>query len=286
MSDESKNTDLQQKPYDDLVEAIKDKLEFYISSHVVTLFKATDESLFDAANSASSIDEQNRMFEFMNALRAKKEGIEKNFIRELNLFIRPISETRGVPKKKESFTEGDQLGLIDQDEMDEMVTLSSISSKAAGDFREELSHLEARLEHLALQNYSIFSPKALEPKNLCDAFKVAIANFDFDIKNKLIFYKLFSKELVFPLRELYQDLNELMIEAGILPQIDLSGKFKRSPLPQKQEAEGELFGDWPQTGNAAARSSDGIASGGATAGMSGAGGAASGTGSADMTGAG
>ena len=285
MSDESKTTDQQQKPYDDLVEAIKDKLKFYISSQIVALFKTADESLFDAANAAASMDEQNRMYEFMNALRAEKEGIEKNFIKELNLFIRPISEAKGALRKKENLNQGDQLGLIEQDDMDEMVALSTISGKAASDYREELSHLEARLEHLALQNNSIFPPRALIPQNLCDAFKDALTGFDFDIKNKLIFYKLFSNELITPLGQLYNELNELMIEAGVLPQIDLSGKIKRTPQAPVPE-EDDFSEEEPlqpgessaRRGGGGARASSGVggAGGGGPAGVAGGSGAGGG----------
>ena len=60
------------QPYSQLVENILSKLEFYFSNSMETLFKQTDDFLFDSANSASSIDIQNRMFEFMNALPIKK----------------------------------------------------------------------------------------------------------------------------------------------------------------------------------------------------------------------
>lgn len=291
MSDESKTTDQQEKPYDDLVAGLKDKLDFYFSSQIVSLFKTADESLFDAANSATSMDEQNRMFELMNALRAEKETIEKNFISELSLFIRPISEVGGAPRKKEESDEDNQLGLIEQDDMDEMVALSTISGKADSDCREELSHLEARLGHLAQQNNSIFPPKALQPRNLCDAFKEAIEVCDFDIRNKLVFYKLFNRELILPLKKLYKELNETMIEAGILPQIDLSGKVKRppkAPLPEDNYFDEEAQSDGaPTRQGGGSRSAGGMSGPGGSAGMAGGGAGPGGAGgSAGMAGGG
>lgn len=272
MSDESKTTDQQEKPHDDLVAVLKDKLDFYISSQIVSLFKTADESLFDAANSATSMDEQNRMFELMNALRVEKEIIEKNFISELSLFIRPISEVRGAPRKKEESDEGNQLGLIEQEDMDEMVALNTISGKADSDCREELLHLEARLGHLAKQNNSIFPSKALQPRNLCDAFKEAIEICDFDIRNKLVFYKLFNRELILPLKKLYKELNETMIEAGILPQIDLSEKVKRTPRAPLPED--NYFDEEPQSDAAPTRQGGGSRSVGGMSGQAGAGGSA------------
>jgi hypothetical protein len=108
-----------------------------------------------------------------------------------------------------------------------MITLTTISGKAAMDYREELAHLEARLEHLALQNRNIFHPKALYPVHICDAFQEALVTSEFDKRNKLLLYKLFGSEVIKHVKQLYDDLNGLMIRGGVLPQIEHTGKIRR-----------------------------------------------------------
>jgi len=213
--------------HQELVEKILSKLEFFISSNIATLFKEADEILFKSAESATSIAIQNSNFEFMNALRAQKENIEKNFIDEYNLYLKPVSETKDLPKKKHH-SQSNQLGLIEQDEMDEMVILKTISSKSEMNLQEELTHLDARFEFLALKNQNIFNAKALKAQYFCDAFQQAMTFSDLPNENKLIVFKMFGEYLISQLKVLYDEINQLMIYEGILPQIELTGKITKS----------------------------------------------------------
>jgi hypothetical protein len=236
---EINRSDLHAAPvYAELVESLLAQLEVFFSGKMAELFVAVDEHLFASADQAKNTAEQNRLFEFMNALRKKREAIGKSFFLELNKYLRPIAVSKELPKKKHHAPPGQTgLSLIDQDEMDEMITLTTITGKAAMDCREELSHLEARLEHLALQNRNIFHPKALDPTHICDAFQESLVTSEFDKVNKLILYKMFGSEVVKNLKQLYDDLNGSMIRAGVLPQIEHTGKIRRTREARQRNAE-------------------------------------------------
>jgi len=221
------DTDKDKEQHQELIEKILDKLEFFISSNMETLFKEADEVLFKLAESATSMAVQNSNFEFMNTLRAQKDGIQENFIKEFNLYIRPVSKAKDLPKKKHH-NQSNQLGLIEQDEMDEMVTLKTISSKSEMNLQEELSHLAARFEHLALKNRNIFLAKALKAQYFCDAFQEAMNYSDLPNENKLALFKMYGKYFITQLKSLYDEINQLMIYEGILPQIELTGKINKS----------------------------------------------------------
>lgn len=212
-----------EQPFDALIDAIVDNLDKYFAEHIKILLLKTDEYLFNAADHASSIDQQNRMFEFMNELRARKDDIENRFYEELNVYLKPIAEAPKLPKKKPKQQKG--LGLVDNDEMDEMVAMTTITSKANMDFQEEISHLTARLQQVAMQNPALFHPEALKPVHVCDAFRDALSDSGFANENKLILYKQFDQEVIRNIKSLYNDLNNLLIEAGVLPQIELGGKI-------------------------------------------------------------
>ncbi len=293
MSDKSDTTE-SNPSYKELVENILSQLEIFLSGQIKELFDKTDDFLFNSADHASSIDEQNRLFEFMNGLRVQKDEIEETFVKEFNIYLKPISENKALPSKKRR---GDEnvLGLIDQDEMDEMVAITTISSKAQMDNQEAISHLEARLEHLGLQTQHIFLPKALEPINFCHAFQEALSETEFSTRDKLILHKMFGQEVTGHLHELYKTLNELMIEEGVLPQIELSGKIKKTeepPMPQHggdelPEGGGEEAGNQPQvSGYGLAGRTGGGYGGSAGAGASGMAGGGTGTGGPGMAGGG
>ena len=177
---EINRSDLHAAPvYAELVETILSQLEIFFSSKMAELFIAVDEHLFQSADHARNTADQNHLFEFMNALRKRRENIAKSFFVELNKYLKPVAVSKELPKKKHHTPPGQTgLSLIDQDEMDAIVALITITGKAAMDCREELSHLEARLEHLALQNRNIFHPNALDPTHLCDVFQEALVSCD------------------------------------------------------------------------------------------------------------
>ena len=210
-------------PYAELIDQIVDRLDQFFSEHLRTLLSNTDEYLFDSANHASSIDQQNRLFEFMNELRGYRETLEARFFEEINVYLNPISEQPKLPKKKQKKQQGGQLSLVGNDEMDEMVAMTTITSKATTDFSEQIGHLTARMQQIALHNNTMFHPEALKPVQVCDAFRDALLDSGFANENKLVLYKQFDRAVIRNIKDLYDELNQMMIDAGILPDIELGG---------------------------------------------------------------
>jgi hypothetical protein len=235
MSDKHSNTDADNN-FESLISEIKGSVETHLKETLSKMFIEADESLFELADSAISNEDQNRYFELMRNLRALKEEISTNFIVNTRQLLRPFSETEAV-KEKTTIESEDDLSLMGQDEMEDMVMIKSISGDIAGKYREALSHLEARLEHLALKTPDIFAKNALDPINICQAFDDALEN-NFDITNKKRLFDLFNANVASQLITIYDAANNLLIDAGILPQIKLhtrkSASRNRPPPPQDQ----------------------------------------------------
>lgn len=212
----------QPKYYTELVDEIISQLEEFFATHLENLFKKADDYLFDAANSATSTAEQNGLFECMNAIRVDKKQMQQGFVDELSSYLQPMSELDELPEKKK-VKKTAALGLIEQNEMDEMVTLTTISSKAAMDHSEAISNLITRFKELGKYNDDIFHGEALEPKRLCDAMHEAVSQTELIDGNRLVVYRFFNEALIKDIGKLYDTLNNLLIEQGILPEIDFSG---------------------------------------------------------------
>jgi len=231
--------DGQPRYYAELVEQIISQLEMFFVSSLDDMFKQADDHLFTSADSASSTAEQNSLFECMNALRVNKQAIQQGFVDELSVYLQPVGELEKLPERKQS-KRSDELVLVEQNEMDEMVILTTISSKAAMDNAEAINHLVLRFKELAQYNDHIFHAEALEPKRLCDSMHEAVTKTDLIDHNKLVVYKFFDKSLIVKLVELYDMLNNMLIEQGILPVIDYSGT-----APHYEEA---AYGEEPVDG--------------------------------------
>lgn len=211
----------QPRYYIELIEELLRELEVFFSSRLEDVFKQADDHLFHAADQARNIAEQNRLFESMSAIRVDKAKIQQAYVDELGHYLQPIAELDKLPAKKEQKKEL-SLGLVEEREMDEMVTITSISSKAASDNAEAISDLKKRLKELAQYNDHIFHAEALEPRRLCDAMHTALSQTDMTDSSRLVVYRFFNEAVLKQLSTLYSALNNLLINHGILPEIDYS----------------------------------------------------------------
>ncbi len=251
-TENQKDEELNEQPkyYAELVDHIISQLEEFFSSRLDEMFKKADDYLFEAANEAISTAEQNSLFECMNAFREDKQNIQQGFVDELSFYLQPVSELDELPEKKPS-KQVTTLSLVEQNEMDELVTLTTISGKAAMDHSEAINNLIARFKELSQYNDDIFHGEALEPKRLCDAMHGSVAKTDLTDGNKLYVYRFFNEVLITDLGKLYETLNNLLIEQGILPEIDYSGMFSHYDESGYDEAaEDGAAGDAPPEGSA------------------------------------
>ena len=217
MNSETNNS--QPGDLDGLIAEIRNNIQTRLGDLVSKLLDDADNRLFELADNASSNEEQNCYFELVRLLRDSKTGIATEFNQRIAPLLRPYAATEAEKQSRIEASEG-ELSLVDQAEMDDMVMVKSAGERAAGMYREQLSHLEARLEHLALKSPEVFAKDALRPVNFCEAFDEAIKEH-FDQNNKKILFNLFYENVASRLSDLYDATNNRLIEAGILPQIKL-----------------------------------------------------------------
>ncbi|VAW69085.1 hypothetical protein MNBD_GAMMA10-621, partial [hydrothermal vent metagenome] len=219
-----------------LIEQITACLNEELSLLIGNMFDGADDMLFQLAENASSNEDQNQYFDTMRMLRVERKVIGQNFATNLKTYLQPANKE--APDTKTQLD--DELSLVDQDEMEEMVAVSAMHSKAMNLYGEAVNHLEARIEFLSMKS-TIFDKNALEPKNICESFKGALVDIELSTNNKLVLYKLFDQEVIAHLAPLYQRLNQLFIDQGVLPQIKLGEIYtpdhsqQQPPLPAEAE---------------------------------------------------
>lgn len=207
--------------YQALIGNIKNCLNERLSDFLEHMFNSADDVLFQLAQNAESNEDQARYFDTMRLLRLERESINRQFAEALRGYLRPKAED---PVEDPA---DDELSLVAQDEMEELVAISTMHSKAMNAFGDSINHLEARLEMLATKYPDSIDKRALIPKNFCEAFRQALANIELSNENRLVVYKLFDQEVCSRLGDLYQTLNKLLIDENILPQIKLDKPTNR-----------------------------------------------------------
>ena len=236
MSENNKNKKDQINQYDKLVVDIRNNLITRLDDLMSKLLNSAQEKLFSLSDEADSNEEQTRYFDLMNQIRNLKSGIADDYTKNIKEYLVPADQYEASHKKHEEDDDG-ELSLIGQDEMEGIVLVKGIGERATAKYREQLSHLEARLEHLATKTTTVFKNDAVVPTNFCQAFDDALADH-FDNANKKLLFHMFDVEIANKLDALYDSINNRLIDADILPQIKLhaGGQKPSRPRPKPQQA--------------------------------------------------
>ena len=197
---------------------IADKAFACVHEHLMILISqmlnSADKKLFDLAQKARSDEEQMKFMDCTRIFQTEKNDISHHFFENLN-------NSLTASKTNSKSSDDGELRLVDQDEMEEMVAITTMHAKAMNLFGEEVSHLEARLEYLELMCDVSIDKESLDPKHICEVFQKTIENVDIAIEVKLVFYKLFDQEVCSKLGVMYKTINQIFIDNGVLPEIIL-----------------------------------------------------------------
>ena len=195
---------------------IADKAFSCVNEHLMILISqmlnSADKKLFDLAEQATSDEEQMKFMDCTRIFQTEKNDISRHFFVNLN-------NSLTASKVNSMSSDNEELRLVDQDEMEEMVAITTMHAKAMSLFGEEVSHLEARLEYLELMCEKSIDKESLDPKHICEVFQKTIENLEIAIEVKLVFYKLFDQEVCSKLGVMYKTINQLFIDNGVLPEI-------------------------------------------------------------------
>jgi hypothetical protein len=291
MSEDKKEKNNKISEFDKLVVDIHNNLVTRLDDLMSKLLNSAQEKLFTMSDEADSNEDQTRYFDLMNQIRTLKPEIALDFNKNIKEYLLPAKEFESRHEKKEVESD-DELSLVDQDKMDGIVLVKGIGERATARYREQLSHLEARLEHLATKTNMVFKEDAVLPTNFCQAFDDALAD-NFDATNKRLLFGMFDAEVANKLDALFDSINNRLIDAGILPQIKLhmQGQKPSRPRPKPPQAPAEEVDQNAQHEDYADDASGGGYAGGHTgapagAGQTGGGAGQSGGGSAGQAGGG
>ncbi len=196
---------------------IIDKVFTSVNDHLMILINqmlnSADNMLFDLAEKAATDEEQMKYMDCTRIFRTEKNDISHHFFINLN---HALSTSKSLSAKDEN-----ELSLVGQDEMDEMVAITTMHAKAMNLYGEDVNHLEARLEYIELMYENAIDKESLDPRHICQVFQKTIENIDIDIEVKLVFYKLFDQEVCSKLGVMFKAINKILIENNIMPEIML-----------------------------------------------------------------
>ncbi|MDH3342160.1 MAG: DUF1631 domain-containing protein [Gammaproteobacteria bacterium] len=181
-----------------------------------------------AADSNYQIDDKHDLeIRALKILLMERASIHTNFFISINQQLLPSTISAFDDNQEE------ELSLVDSDEMEEMVAITTMHSNALNLFGEQVNQLEARIEYLEIMSAPIFDHKAINPNRICEAFQIAIKPLSLTPEKKMVLFKHFDENVNLKLANMYQSINDMLIEAGVLPEVILSTKNDDNKFEEK-----------------------------------------------------
>src|SRR3990167_3360014 len=197
---------------------VRDKAAQQLKQALQGLFDSADDSLFEMADRATSNVEQNAFFEAMRDLRLKRKTIERGFLQKIFESFATLNQYEIGKAPLLDAVSFDALSLVQNDQLEESVAVDAMVSKVMNRDGVALGHLTTRLNALVSKKIDEKN-NPLGPRALCEAFLEACRDLGVEIKVKLIIFKLFEKSVLGDLDQLYAEVNQLLIAAGVLPEL-------------------------------------------------------------------
>ncbi len=194
-----------------------------LSASSNALFESVDDALFDMAERAASNVNQARFFDGMREIRKKRQAMESRFQEAVAKSFGDFEAGKLAPTADEVRTtnEGrrDQLALVEESELEETLAIAAMVDKAHARLVRPLFALSQRFSSLAGGRKVDHANNVLGPRMLCTAFGEALRDLDVELQVKLIVLKLFERHVLANLEPVYDEVNALMVQAGVLPEL-------------------------------------------------------------------
>ena len=152
------------------------------------------------------------------------------------------------------FNEED-LSIVENDDLEENIAISSITQRIDTYFAEPLWALNQRFAMLNNGEPVTDSSNPVAPIQFCDALRRALKLVELTPKAKAIAYKIFDLQLLHLFKSVSEDVNNYLREQGILPNLKFT--LPRGSAPRSYLAEdGDHFGRRASDRNTAADGPD------------------------------
>lgn len=184
-------------------------------------FEQVDDALFDLAEKAENNAAQMHYFDGMREVRKRRPLVERHFLatinRELGELTHPKSPSASASST--SINGGVELSLVADNELEESLAITSMISKNDSRLSRDLFAVNQRLSVICGGHKIDDTSNPVAPAILSQAFRDALRELTADMRVKLIIYKLFDRYVLSSLEDLYQEINDSLVEAGVLPQL-------------------------------------------------------------------
>ena len=222
----------------ELVAACRTRIADTLPRLLQELFEHLDDELYQLADKSANDMLQTRYFEAMRELRKLREPVDSVFLQNLLARYEDFWHIRNTQAETAPEAEGEELSLVDEDELEEDLAVSGMASKAENRYHRELFALNMRFAQLSGVSDLTTKQNPIGPYALAEGFRASMRQWHGDVGIRLVVFKLFDRYVMAYVGGLYDELNDVLVDAGILPKI--VQRLRRNPVaPAVQRARKE-----------------------------------------------
>ncbi|UDL05584.1 DUF1631 family protein [Marinobacter sp. CA1] len=197
----------------------------YLEPLMQECFGQMTASLQEAAQHATSDQQANDFLDASGLLAGRQKVIWHQMSQALSSPLKPAGKS----------ADGGELSLVEKGEFEDWLTLRVMVTKADTQYRGDLLQLKLRLDKLGVSN-DTGHQNPLGPALICESFHAGLALLKASRAVEKVCLKTFEKTVLNRLAALYQELNQILVRHGILPDLDLS-KYLSERKPVSAQAE-------------------------------------------------
>jgi hypothetical protein len=198
------------------------------------MFENIDDALFDLAEKAENNAAQTQFFDGMREVRKKRAIVERTFLGQVARDLADFSAGRTRAPEAEAHARplaNIELSLVGENELEESLALTSMIGKNEQRLARALFAVNQRLSVICGGARMDDASNPVGPASLAGAFRQAMRELMVEVRVKLIIYKLFDRYVLAGIDELYDDINNELAAAGVLPQLRHEIVTRRSDAP-------------------------------------------------------
>ena len=216
-------------------------LEF-VSPLLANIPEQLVKSLIELEAEAKTNQEQAHLFEQQKLFKRNWSEIERYFLGYLGEgFIKFKRGDLDTSTGEEDY-DGDMLSLVDNEDLEETIAVSSITHRAENQYLESIWALNQRLAVLVGGKKVNDRSNPAGPVQYCESLRKALTRAPLETKTKILAYRTFEKEVMLKLAGGLESLNTYLKDNGILP--DLQYRPSSNTAPPTAQVEEVPFESW------------------------------------------
>ncbi|UKE72569.1 DUF1631 domain-containing protein [Xanthomonas graminis] len=201
-----------------------------------------DDVLFDRAESAGA--SQLLFLDGMRELRRRRDEIAARFRAQLDQAWQALDAGTPLSAEVALAGYGQGLSLVSESELESRLAVRNLASVLLREWKSVLNRIDRRLGWIAGGLELDADTNPVGPEHIGVAVHAAFSTSDLAPEVRLVLIKLCERDLTAGIGRLYQELDDSLARAGVMPEISRPRPPppRRAPAPEERQARGDAAG--------------------------------------------